>query len=180
MHNVSQWVSECVCQHLVSTLQTTVCIKRVFSYVYLVWHPKSWLKFGSFAYSRWPLIWPIYTSNSIICCLQPTVFIVLVSNYHICLYLISSCKYVNFAHLHIQYGCQNGGFMPRKAYFVSAVHYFHCMDIECSYISPLDLSSLKYAKFLICIINMAAKMGEICSEQHICIYAAHNLYSTGL
>ena len=89
-------------------------------------------------YSRWPPKWPIYTPSNIFCCLQPTVFIVLVLNFHICLYLISSCKYVNFTYLHI----------PKKRILLSAVHYFHCMDINSSYISPLDLSTLKYANFV--------------------------------
>ena len=73
-------------------------------------------KFGSFAYSKCPPKWANHAPSSILSCLQSTVFIVWVSNFHIYLCVSSPWTYVNLVDLHIQYGHQNGWILPRTAY----------------------------------------------------------------
>ena len=53
-------------------------------------------KFSLFAYSIWPPKWLIYAPNSIFTCLQATVFIALVSNFHMYLGLRSSFQICKF------------------------------------------------------------------------------------
>ena len=52
--------------------------------------------------NRWIMILLVY-----FLCLRSTFFIVWVSNFHMYLCLRSPEKYLNLAHWHIQYGCQN-------------------------------------------------------------------------
>ena len=87
----------CTKKHIfLSAVHNFYCNSLIFSYVSLLTIPWNILKFDSFAYSIWPPKWPNYVQKSIFSCLQSTVFIVWVSNFHIYLCLRSHRKSLTF------------------------------------------------------------------------------------
>ena len=83
-------------QIFLSAVHKFYCNGLIFSYVSLLTIPWNILKFCLFAYSIWPPKWPNYAQKSIFSCLQSTVFIVWVSNFHIYLCLRSHRKSLTF------------------------------------------------------------------------------------
>ena len=90
-----------------SSVHSFYCIGFKFSYTSLLELLLVICKCDSFAYSKWPPKRTMYSPDSIFCYRQSTVFIVWLSKFHIYRNLSSSWRYVNLAHLHNQYGCQN-------------------------------------------------------------------------
>ena len=99
------------------TVHSFYCMGLKVSDVSLLEISLTLLKFGLFAYSIWLPKLPNYAPNSIFSCLQSTILFVWDSNFHMytCFRSPTNCKH--FAHLHIQYDCQNSKFMIRTAHY---------------------------------------------------------------
>ena len=91
------------------------------------------------------------------------VVIIRVSNFHMCLYGGPPTHYVNWAHLHIQYGCQNGHYFLVNALqtliligWLSMAVFFYMFICWGSILQCIEI-------LLICILKLVTKMAELSS-----------------
>ena len=102
-----------------------------------------------------------------------------VGNFYMHLCLRSPLKYWKLSHLHIPYGRENVKMMLRIVYFPVCSPQFLLYGSQIFICISAWVLSKNINIWLICILNMAAKIDKLCSKQHIFLSSGNSCYCIG-